>query len=94
MSGSATYDGIASYYTSFVEQNLADKQSVLATATRSLIDTVGDVAGLEICDLGCGEGHLSRWFAQRAKSVVGIDLSADLLALARKKLSQITSILS
>jgi ubiquinone/menaquinone biosynthesis C-methylase UbiE len=43
------------------------------------------VSGLDVCDLGCGEGHLSRLLASHARSVTGIDISAQLLAEAQRQ---------
>ena len=46
----------------------------------------GPLAGLSraktVLDVGCGTGHFSRWFANRGLSVVGLDLSPGMLAVA------------
>jgi len=43
------------------------------------------VAGLDVIDLGCGEGELCRAFArQGAASVIGVDASERMLAAARR----------
>jgi len=39
--------------------------------------------GLDVADLGCGEGYLSLEAAQWARKVVAVDRSADVLARAR-----------
>jgi SAM-dependent methyltransferase len=44
---------------------------------------MGDVGGLRICDLACGQGRIARYLADHGASVVGIDLSARLLDIAR-----------
>src|SRR3712207_4681170 len=42
--------------------------------------------GLDVLDLGCGDGELARWCVERgARRVVGVDLSARMLALARER---------
>jgi len=47
-------------------------------------DMLPSVSGKRIVDLGCGFGWFSRWAAnQQAASVIGVDLSADMLAEAR-----------
>lgn len=44
---------------------------------------------LDILDLGCGDGELARWCVERgAHRVVGIDLSARMLALARERTTE------
>lgn len=44
-----------------------------------------------IVDLGCGTGNIALPLAERGCHVVGIDLSADMLAIARSKQEQLTS---
>jgi SAM-dependent methyltransferase len=39
-------------------------------------------AGRQTLDVGCGEGRIGRWLAQRGRSVVGIDRSPTLARLA------------
>jgi ubiquinone/menaquinone biosynthesis C-methylase UbiE len=39
----------------------------------ALLETVGSVSGLEIVDIGCGEGHLTRALAARGAQVTGCD---------------------
>ena len=58
---------------------------------RTLIDpaflrVVGEVRGLRVLDLGCGNGYLSRRFAREGAKVVGVDASATIIerALARE----------
>lgn len=41
--------------------------------------------GTSLLDLGCGTGELSIRFAQKGFDVTGVDLSADMLAVARAK---------
>lgn len=44
---------------------------------------LGDVAGLAVLEVGCGAAQCSRWLALHGASVVGFDLSAEQLRLAR-----------
>jgi 2-polyprenyl-3-methyl-5-hydroxy-6-metoxy-1,4-benzoquinol methylase len=52
------------------------------------LDLLGDVRGLEILDLGCGEGGYSRELAARGANVVGVDGSARLISAARGRAAQ------
>src|SRR5207253_9272709 len=49
---------------------------------------VGDVRGLHVLDLGCGNGYLSRRFAQGGAKVVAVDASAPVIDRARARESQ------
>jgi len=39
--------------------------------------------GQSILDIGCGTGHFSFWFHSLGLNVVGIDISPDMLRVAR-----------
>jgi SAM-dependent methyltransferase len=55
-------------------------------ADPSLFDVIGDVSGLEVLDLACGDGRLSRQLRLRgAKSVLGIDAEPKMIQLARER---------
>jgi SAM-dependent methyltransferase len=45
----------------------------------------GDVRGLRVLDVGCGSGYFSREMARRGASVVGVDVSARMLAHAARQ---------
>ncbi len=50
-----------------------------------MVEACGDVEGLEVLDVGCGAGYFSREMAKRgAKRVVGVDLSPNQLAHAKR----------
>ena len=51
----------------------------------AMVEACGDVASLEVLDLGCGVGYFSRQMAQKgASKVAGIDISPNQLAHARR----------
>lgn len=76
------YDLIAEGYTTENETSLAnayyDRPAILALA--------GDVAGRRILDAGCGSGPLSAALRHQGAMVTGIDISAGMLELARRRL--------
>ena len=45
---------------------------------------LGDVAGREVLELGCGTAYLSGWLARAGARVVALDLSPAQLATARR----------
>ena len=45
---------------------------------------LGDVAGLDVLEVGCGAAQGARWAAAAGARVVGVDLSAGMLAQARR----------
>jgi SAM-dependent methyltransferase len=52
---------------------------------RELIDWLSPRPGERILDLGCGTGQLSSEIAAAGSSVVGVDLSAEMIGEARRK---------
>ena len=50
----------------------------------SEVGVLGDVAGLDVVDLGCGTGYFSAWLARRGACPVGIDVTPAQLATARR----------
>jgi ubiquinone/menaquinone biosynthesis C-methylase UbiE len=80
--GTSDYDGFAEAYTASNETNLInayyERPAMLALA--------GDVAGRRILDAGCGSGPLFAALRDRGAIVTGIDKSAGMLELARRRL--------
>jgi SAM-dependent methyltransferase len=76
------YDSFAEAYTASNETNLLnacyERPAMLALA--------GDVAGRRILDAGCGAGPLFAALRDRGAIVTGIDKSAGMLELARRRL--------
>lgn len=79
-----TYDEYASQYTAMI--GAQEKAGVESSPLMSpFLRVVGNVSGLTVLDAGCGEGYLSRILAQRGAKVIGIDISAPLIEIARTK---------
>jgi ubiquinone/menaquinone biosynthesis C-methylase UbiE len=49
----------------------------------ALLKAVGDVRGLKVLDVACGQGWFSRQLASRGARVVGIDWSSNMISRAR-----------
>jgi ubiquinone/menaquinone biosynthesis C-methylase UbiE len=52
------------------------------------LELLGDVRGLRILDVGCGEGGYTRQLAARGAKVVGVDGSSELVAVATQRAAQ------
>src|ERR1700734_3731665 len=73
----ARYDAVAQFY-------IEGFDSIDDPASRALLDLLGPVAGLQVLDVACGHGRMTRELARRGASVVGIDVSGALIARARQ----------
>lgn len=74
-----TYDDIAEWYDQWIGTH-SMREDPYFSAVEALI---GEITGQRICDLACGQGRVARHLADRGAHVIGIDLSAKLLAIAR-----------
>ena len=50
----------------------------------SSLGSLGDVAGLDVIELGCGTAYVSAWLARRGARPVGVDVTPAQLATARR----------
>ncbi|MFI7643173.1 class I SAM-dependent methyltransferase [Nonomuraea sp. NPDC049400] len=76
-------------YDSFAEAYSTENENSLANAyyeRPAMLALAGDVAGRRILDAGCGSGPLSAALRDCGAVVTGIDSSAAMLALARRRL--------
>ncbi|MEZ5093170.1 class I SAM-dependent methyltransferase [Nocardioides sp.] len=53
---------------------------------------VADWSGLDVVDIGCGTGFHLPWFAEAARSVVGVEPHPDLLRLAQRRTRHLESV--
>ena len=71
-----------------IENRAVDPDGALEAAMAA----VADWAGSDVLDVGCGTGfHLPRW-AERARSVVGVEPHPDLAALARRRTRRLETV--
>ncbi|MEM1450600.1 MAG: class I SAM-dependent methyltransferase [Planctomycetota bacterium] len=81
-STAALYDGSATKWQRAEPILLSD-----FTARPFLLDWCDPVRGLDILDLGCGEGYVGRQLLERgAASVTGMDISAEMVENARAQI--------
>jgi SAM-dependent methyltransferase len=52
------------------------------------VDVLGDVAGLDVVELGCGTAYFSAWLAKRGARPVGVDPTPAQLATARRMMAE------
>lgn len=76
-----SYDQIARRYAAHFCDELERK-----AFDRVMLDWLIDrTRGGTVCDLGCGPGHVAAYLARRANSVVGIDISSEMIRQARAR---------
>lgn len=75
------YDRLAEEYTRHIADELQHKP-----LDRELLNRFADeLQGRgEICDMGCGPGHVARYLRERGAAVFGVDLSPGMVNEARK----------
>jgi 2-polyprenyl-3-methyl-5-hydroxy-6-metoxy-1,4-benzoquinol methylase len=79
-----SYDDFAAEYAEMVvrrEEAGLERDPIMP----QFLALLGDVSGLRVLDAGCGEGYLARILARRGANVIGIDLAANLIQMARAK---------
>lgn len=76
----ARYDAIAGFYDGAVADRLDDN-----AGTSALLELCGDVLGLRVLEVACGQGRIARELARRGAALVGVDISDALLRIARAR---------
>ncbi|HEX6763244.1 MAG TPA: class I SAM-dependent methyltransferase [Gaiellaceae bacterium] len=54
----------------------------------SELNVLGDVAGLDVCELGCGTAYFSAWLAKLGARPVGVDVTPAQLETARRMMAE------
>jgi ubiquinone/menaquinone biosynthesis C-methylase UbiE len=80
-SSTRSWEGIADEWVSHADTNDYRNEFLMPI----MLAMVGDVAGLDLLDLGCGEGSYGRELARRGARVVGVDGSPRLIEVARER---------
>jgi SAM-dependent methyltransferase len=77
----ASYDRVAREYATRIADELAGKplDRALLTCLAEEVGTLGPIA-----DVGCGPGHVAHYLNELGASVIGIDLSSEMVAIARR----------
>ena len=57
-------------------------------STSAKLNVLGDVAGLDVVELGCGTAYFSAWLAKRGARPVGVDITPAQLATARRMMAK------
>lgn len=78
------YDRAGDFYYEFLQARLREPDFFFHQNVEVMVDMLGDVGDLQICDLACGEGFVARELAAHGARVTGIDLSENLLRHARR----------
>jgi 2-polyprenyl-3-methyl-5-hydroxy-6-metoxy-1,4-benzoquinol methylase len=76
------WDESADAWDRFVEEGFDHYR--IAFHGPALLEACGAMRGLDVLDLGCGQGWFSRQLARRAARVIGIDWSPRMIAHARR----------
>jgi SAM-dependent methyltransferase len=54
----------------------------------SELNVLGDVGGLDVCELGCGTAYFSAWLAKLGARPVGVDVTPAQLETARRMMAE------
>ncbi|MEU3539052.1 class I SAM-dependent methyltransferase [Streptomyces paromomycinus] len=81
-----SYDTVAEEYAARMHDELTGKPLDRALLAALLEQTE---PGGTIADLGCGAGHVAAWLAGHGARAVGIDLSAGMVAVGRRRFAQV-----
>jgi SAM-dependent methyltransferase len=76
----------AANYVASAERNWARSEHTwgIVGAPESELGLLGDVAGKDVLELGCGTAYVSAWLARRGAHVVGVDVTEEQLDTARR----------
>jgi len=76
------YDSMAEAYAAAIEEN----PRIIYYERPAMLGLLPDVSGRRVLDAGCGPGVLMDWLLAQGADAVGVDVSANMLRLARQRL--------
>lgn len=82
MSPQELWERSAAAWINFVDKGDLNRSAVL---DEPMLRLAGDIAGLDICDIGCGEGRFARMLSRNGATVVGVEPVARLIEEAHRK---------
>ncbi|TGE34783.1 class I SAM-dependent methyltransferase [Desulfosporosinus fructosivorans] len=82
----ALFDHVAAGYDSWYDTELG---SVSDQVERRLVQSMFKAPGPKVLEIGCGTGQYTSWLVQEGYEVTAVDISAEMMALAQKKLAAI-----
>jgi SAM-dependent methyltransferase len=79
----SSYDTDAPGYAEKV-RGLLDESPYLRGSLALFVDLVGGAGGGPVADVGCGPGYVTRYLHDAGVDAFGIDLSSEMIAIARR----------
>lgn len=76
------YDTVAADYADLLRDNLADPAS---TADRAVLRMFADLVDGPVADIGCGPGRITGHLRSLGVDAFGVDLSPEMVAVARRE---------
>ncbi|MDQ7094628.1 class I SAM-dependent methyltransferase [Desulfosporosinus sp. PR] len=80
----ALFDHVAARYDSWYDTELG---SVSDQVERHLVQSMFRAPGPKVLEIGCGTGQYTSWLVQEGYEVTAVDISAEMMALAQKKIA-------
>ncbi|OHA16771.1 MAG: hypothetical protein A3C79_00355 [Candidatus Taylorbacteria bacterium RIFCSPHIGHO2_02_FULL_45_28] len=81
MKPNTSWGGVVEWYNDLLEQDSNSFQKNVLMP--NLIRIVGPKTGMNLLDVACGQGYFSRAFAANGATVIGCDISQELIGKAR-----------
>ncbi|MEJ2858575.1 MULTISPECIES: class I SAM-dependent methyltransferase [unclassified Saccharothrix] len=91
----SAHPAVENDYDSFAEAYAAENETSLVNAyyaRPAILDLLGDVAGRQVLDAGCGAGSVAVGLRERGAVVSGFDRSAKMVELARRRLGDVVEV--